>query len=49
MSTIKPFAKKYPMTRKEWEDISYEYMFSTERTSGVSFRSFVVKKLGKRK
>lgn len=46
---IKPFAKKYPLSRKEWEDMSYEYMSSTERSSGVSFRSFIIKKLGKRK
>jgi len=44
----KPFAKKYPLSRKEWEDHAYTYMKSTERSSGVSFRAYLVKVLGKR-
>ena len=48
MNNEKPFAKKYPMTRAEWEDYSYEYIQSKERAEGISFRSYIVRKLGKR-
>ena len=44
----KPFHKKYPLNKAEATELMFQYQYSKEREQGKSFRSFVVKKLGKR-
>lgn len=43
-----PFTRKYPLAKDEAIELMFQYQYSKERDQGKSFRSFVVKKLGKR-
>lgn len=44
----KPFHVKYPLTKDESMEFMFQYQYSKEREAGKSFRSFLVRKLGKR-
>ena len=43
-----PFHRKYPLKKDEAMELMFQYQYSPERNQGKSFRSFVIKKLGKR-
>jgi len=44
----KPFHIKYPLSKKEAMEHMFEYQYSNDRYKGRSFRSFLIRKLGKR-
>ena len=48
MISNKPFHIKYPLSKDESMEYMFQYQYSKERQDGRSFRSFLVRKLGKR-